>query len=91
MSNFKEAFVKAVDAANENGDIGIVKYRRLIRAAGNPKHLAEIEQHVRDEAAARGEKLPKGAQGAINWDNLLAFIQKLLPIILQIISIFAAV
>ena len=31
------------------------------------------------------------AKPGINWEAILAFIEKLLPIILQIISIFAAI
>jgi len=44
-------------------------------------------------AAELAKENPKGFEGttAIDWDAILAFIEKLLPLIMQIISMFAII
>jgi hypothetical protein len=68
----------------------------MLRVAREMKRNGELSDDA-DVAAAQiaaalaGENPKAFADPSIDWDAILAFIEKLLPLILQIISIFSAI
>lgn len=81
--DFKSAFLKAVDEAQDEGTIGPMKARMARRIANNPRRLAAVEAECCEEAMAAGFA-SAGGPGAFDWNALLAFLKELLPIILAL-------
>jgi len=90
--SFKATFLKAAEKAYRDGEINRWQLARLRMAAQfRPQVLAEAQAAVVDDAVEAGAMKPMGPAelAGFDWTQLLAFIQKLLPLILQIISIFS--
>jgi hypothetical protein len=82
-NEFRQSLMKAVGNAHRNGDITILQYFAISRSSLNPAKLAEIQEAVRESAVQEG--LVSGA--AIDWDGLISFIERLLPIIIKLIDL----
>lgn len=82
--NFRQALMKAAANAHRNNDITILQYFAVARSSLNPAKLAEMQQSVHEAAVQEG----LATVTAIDWDGLIAFIEKLLPIILKLIDLF---
>lgn len=85
-SDFKAAFLKAVEEARNEGDIGPLQAMKARRIAANPNRLAKVEASCCDEALAAGFSA-SGGPGAFDWNALLAFLKELLPIILALFNL----
>lgn len=85
----RRAINEAARASRDSrGGLPMGDYAKIWRACRNDQALDEIWEFVEDEATA-----PKGpglaaseGVGAFDWLALVAFIQKILPLILQIID-----
>lgn len=84
-SDFKSAFLKAVEEARNEGDIGPLQAMKARRIAANPRRLATVEASCCDEAMAAG--FAASGPGAFDWNALLAFLKELLPIILALFNV----
>ena len=90
-ANFKAALNEAASRAYKAGEITrwqLASVRLAIVFRG--KQLAEVQAAVVDQAVTEA-KLPRGADAnvnAIDWTSILAFIQQLMPFILQLIALF---
>lgn len=84
MSTCSDVILKAVKEAG----YGPLRQRLIQFRLSLPGNAKQVEQFILEEAAIRGVDMPKEGAEAINWDALLKFIQGLLPLILQIISLF---
>ena len=64
--------------------------RRLLRQGEIDGSMTKEEMAgiIFDHLASEQPQVVKGLVAKIDWDGLLAFIEKLLPIILQIIAMF---
>lgn len=82
--NFRQALMKAAGNAHRNGDVTILEYFAVARSSLNPTKLAEMQQSIHEAAVQVG----LATATAIDWDSLIAFIEKLLPIILKLIDLF---
>jgi hypothetical protein len=82
MREFKRVMFEAI----QNSDVSVRDKMRLRMAVRfNPQRIAEI---VHEEALIDGCCSTEDL-AAVDWDALLAFIEKLIPLILQIISLFS--
>lgn len=81
---FRRALLKAASNQRRAGNITIEEYLVIARSARNPAKLQELRDSMADAAVEEGLV----TTAAINWDGLIAFIEKLLPIILKLIDMF---
>jgi hypothetical protein len=94
-NKFRRALLKAADSAAKKGELRRVDVIRLRVATLSPAFVAQAEQLAVIQMAFSGEDVPLGSDGkidvaSIDWDALLAFIEKLIPLILQLINLFAS-
>ena len=85
--SFKEVFLKAVDEARNEGDIGPLQAMKARRIANNPARLAKVEAACCEEASAAGFANSGPDVGGFDWNALLAFLKELLPIILALFNV----
>lgn len=88
---FRETLLSAAYEERKSGRLGWFKYAKIQIASNNPETLEEIQSAVLEQAVRAGKIAPQAAEdpSAFDWSSLLAFIKELLPLILQIISIFS--
>jgi len=87
--NFRQTMLEAARKARSSGELERGEYVRIWLASLNPKNVEKCQQFVEDEAAAAGVSLPKSnGADAPDWTSILEFIKTLLPLILQLISLF---
>lgn len=82
----KQALFEAIDRSDLRW-----REKRQIKFAYNwlPRRRAEIEQIIQERCVARGVVNSRGEiQGATDWEDILQIIKELLPIILELISLF---
>lgn len=73
-----------------------VNFISVLRAAkevlSDPEYVPESRQSIAEKILEKimGKNLPQARQDepAVDWDAILEFIEKLLPIILQLLAIF---
>ena len=73
-----------------------VNFRTVLKATATLSKDPEFDPSDRKECAEKvleyivGKQLPQARadEPGIDWDSILAFIEKILPLILQIISLF---
>ena len=63
----------------------ILKARRLMRS---PSFVQALEDRLIDELVALGRVDATADRSAIDWDAILDFIEKLIPIIIKLIELF---
>jgi hypothetical protein len=93
-NKFRRVLLKAAQAAAAKKEISRADVVRLRVASLSPAFLAQAERLAVVQMAFSGEEVPTDAEGKIeiakiDWDALLAFIEKLIPLILQLIDLFA--
>lgn len=87
--HFRRTLIQAAEEAQAAGEITRGELFRLRFASLRPQVAAQIEKCCAEQAASEGV-LPAGSNvSAFDWTQLLAFIKELLPLILQLISIFS--
>lgn len=79
---FRKNLLEAARQARRSGDISVFQHLAIISASRNPKTLEKLKGDVHELAIEDGMATIQ----AIDWDKLLAFIEKLLPIILKLIG-----
>lgn len=99
---FRRGVIQAAVKAAKDGTIArrdVVKLRvAMLSPAFRERayELAVVQMSASGSDAIGGENVPVDEEGkivetAINWDNLLAFLEKLLPFILQLIDAFSSI
>ena len=86
---FRATFRAAVAEARSNREIGLIQNWRLNAASNNPRQLQRIYAGVVDEGIRAGTMDPEASTYGFDWESILAFIRELIPLILQLISIFS--
>jgi hypothetical protein len=94
VNKFRQALLKAADAAAKAGEIKRADVVRLRVATLSPAFLAQAERLAVVQMAFSGDEVPTLEDGRIDvakidWDALLAFLEKLIPIILELLQMFA--
>ena len=86
----RETLLKAARNARRAGKISLGEFLAIRHRSNDDAFLADASDLICEEACA--DNLLKmnsaGAFGAIDWNALLAFIEKLIPLILQLIKLF---
>ena len=83
---FRRSLIEAARAARKAGDITPAQFFLLSAATRNPSTLDKMQAAVHEAAIEEGLATTQ----AIDWENLISFIEKLIPIILQLIELFAS-
>ena len=95
MSTLEQTLMRAAFTSSSPISLReVLQLRSALKAPGKDALLAEIESLLIDAAPYKGVTLTsesvEGSPGvqAINWGNVLAFVQTMLPLILQLIAVF---
>lgn len=83
---FRKVLMQAASEARRSGDISIAEYFKLSLATRVPGVLEKIQAATQEAAAEQGLA---NSVGAVDWEKLLQFIKDFLPILLELISLFA--
>lgn len=93
----RSAVLKAATVSQKKGDIKRSDLVRLRVAMFSPAFQKKVEDLAVIQISASGEDGPfetsetgEIIRETINWDGLLAFLEKLIPIILSLLSTFGA-
>jgi predicted ABC-type exoprotein transport system permease subunit len=97
-SKFRAALLKAAQASAKNGDIRRFDVMRLRVATLSPSFLKQAEELAVIQIVFSGEEsefVPFDSNGKvevnrIDWEGLIAFLERLVPLILKLIDLFAA-
>lgn len=81
-AKFRKNLLEAARLARRSGDISMFQHLSIIRASRNMKELERLKGDIHELAIEDGMATIQ----AIDWDKLLSFIEKLLPIILKLIG-----
>ena len=82
---FRRALLTAGRQARESGKITTMEFFVLSAASRNPVALQRMMEAVHEAAIEDG----MASVGAIDWDKLLNFIEKLIPLIVKLIDLFS--
>lgn len=82
---FRRSLLEAARQAKKAGDITAVEFFLLSAASRNPNTLDKMQQAVHEAAIEDGLATAQ----AIDWNNLIDFIEKLIPIIIKLIDLFS--
>jgi hypothetical protein len=95
-SDFSKSVIQAAVSAQKKGQIKRAQLLQIRLAMLSPSVRSQAEDLVVMELAASGmegvytlDADGKIDRSSIDWDQLLAFIEKLIPIILDLIKLFA--
>jgi hypothetical protein len=94
VNKFRQSLLKAADAAAKAGEIKRADVVRLRVASLSPAFLAQAERLAAIQMAFSGEEVPTLEDGKIDvakidWDALIAFLEKLIPLILQMLDLLS--
>jgi hypothetical protein len=89
LQSFRRSLIKAAEEAQSNGEISRAELFKIRIASISRPALRQMQQAVVEQATHEGKIIAGTPIGAVNWDGLLQFIKELLPIILDIIKMFA--
>lgn len=81
---FRHSLLEAARNARKSGEITSIQFFMLSAASRNPNVLDKMQQAVHEAAIEEGLATTQ----AIDWAGLISFIEKLIPIIIQLIDLF---
>jgi hypothetical protein len=90
MLQIRQALLAAADNALVEGTITQEDYDAVVKVARHPLRLFKVRKYIISQAR-RASLLTEDSENqpeAIDWQNLLDFITKLMPLILQLIALF---
>jgi len=82
---FRRALLAAGRKAKESGEISTLEFFVLSAASRNPVALQRMQEAVQEAAIEDG----LASVNAVDWDSLIAFIEKLIPLIIKLIDLFS--
>lgn len=91
---FRRELLKAAQVAAANKEITRAQVIQLRVATLSPAFLAQAERLAVVQMAFSGEEVPVDGEGRIevgkiDWEGLAAFLEKIIPLILKLIDLFA--
>jgi len=84
---FRKSLLAAGRNARDSGQITGLEFFLLSAASRNPATLEKMQAAVHEAAIEEGLATTQ----AIDWDSLIEFIEKLIPIIIKLIELFGQV
>ena len=93
-NKFRAALLKAAQEAAKKGELRRVDVIRLRVATLSPAFVEQAQELAVIQMAFSGEEVPTDADGKIevsriDWEGLASFLERLIPLILKLIDIFA--
>jgi hypothetical protein len=88
MFQFKQAMLQVADKALQSNQITEDEYNQVVVAMSRPLRHLKVRKYVIQKAVKAGA-LPTGSENApekIDWNALLDFLTKLMPLILAFIQ-----
>lgn len=82
---FRRALLAAGRQARDSGEITSMEFFALSAASRSPRVLERMQAAVHEAAIEEGLATTQ----AIDWDSLIVFIEKLIPIIIKLIELFS--
>jgi hypothetical protein len=94
QESFRKSVIKAAQSLQQKGELKRSEVVKLRVALLSPSFRQRAEDLAVIQMSASGEDVPVDENGliqraSIDWDKLLAFLEKLIPIILQLITAFS--
>jgi len=86
LKEFRAALLKSGEQAVKAGELSRLDLMRLRLATMSPKMLSAAHQFAAEQCLSDGLC---ASYGAIDWNQLLAFIKELIPLILELIKLFS--
>jgi len=81
---FRRSLLEAARNARKSGEITAVEFFMLSAASRNPATLDKMQAAIHEAAIEEGLATAQ----AIDWNSLIDFIEKLIPIIIKLIDLF---
>jgi hypothetical protein len=91
-NKFRAALLKAAQEAAKKGELKRIDVVRLRVATLSPAFLERAEMLAKVQMSASGEDIPVGEDGRIevrDWGAFLDFLERLLPLLLKLLDLFA--
>ena len=93
-NKFRRALLKAAQTAAAKKEISRIQVIRLRVASLSPAFLVQAQQLAVVQMAFSGDDVPTDADGKIevsriDWEGLAAFLERIIPLILKLIDLFA--
>jgi hypothetical protein len=94
QNKFRAALLKAAQASAKSGELKRLDVIRLRVATLSPAFLKQAQELAVIQMSFSGEDVPTDADGKIevnriDWEGLITFLERLLPLILKLIDLFA--
>jgi hypothetical protein len=86
-ASFRKSLLAAGRKARDSGEITSLEFFLLSAASRNPATLERMQAAVHEAAIEEGLATTQ----AVDWDALIVFIEKLIPIIIKLIELFGQV
>ncbi len=86
--SFRKALIAAAEDSQRAGEITRRELLSIRIASLNPRALERMRLAAEEQLAA-DKGIPVTGLGEIDWNQLLAFLKELIPVIIQIISLFS--
>ena len=93
-NKFRSALLKAAQEAAKKGELRRIDVIRLRVATLSPAFLERAQELAIIQMSFSGEEVPTDEDGKIevsriDWEGLIAFLERLIPLILKLINLFA--
>jgi len=93
-NKFRSALLKSAQEAAKKGELRRIDVIRLRVATLSPAFLERAQELAVIQMALSGDEVPTDADGKIevsriDWEGLIAFLERLVPLILKLIDLFA--
>ena len=92
-NKFRSALLKAAQSAAKSGELRRIDVIRLRVATLSPAFLEQAQELAVIQMAFSGEEVPTDADGKIevsriDWEGLISFLERLIPLILKLLDLF---
>jgi hypothetical protein len=81
---FRRSLLQAARQARDSGEITSLEYFLISASSRSPRVIEQLQAAVHEAAIEEG----MASVDAVDWDALIAFIEKLIPIILKLLPLF---
>jgi hypothetical protein len=94
QNKFRSALLKAAQASAKSGELKRLDVIRLRVATLSPAFLKQAQELAVIQMSFSGEDVPTDADGKIevnriDWEKLLEFLERLIPLLLKLMDLFA--
>lgn len=95
-NKFRQSLLKAANSAAKKGEFRRIDVIKLRVATLSPAFVEKAQELAVIQMAFSGEDVPLDADGKIevsriDWEGLIVFLERLLPLIIKLIDLFASI